>query len=63
MMTTRLYFEKLSPGLRAKLDANFRINQRPIGVRNTGVIRTRFETGSLIPGQAGILKRPITQAR
>ena len=63
MITTRFYFEKLSPGLRAKLDANFRINQRPFGVFNTGVIRTRFETGGLTPGQAGILHTQITQAK
>jgi hypothetical protein len=63
MITTRFYFEKLSPGLRAKLDANFRINQRPFGVFNTGIIRRTFETGTLSSKQAGILQTPITQAR
>ncbi len=64
MMTTKFYFENLSPGLRARLDANYRVNQRPFGMLNTCVNRTRFETLSLIPGRVGILKTtPIPQAR
>jgi hypothetical protein len=62
-MTIRLYFETLSPGLRAKLDAKYRTNQKTYRTLNNGVIRARFETGGFIPGPVEVIQIPTAQAR
>jgi hypothetical protein len=41
-MTVRLYFEKLSPGLKAKLDARYRVN-------TDRVLRVNIPNGSTRP--------------
>jgi hypothetical protein len=62
-MTIRLYFETLSPGLRAKLDAKYRMTQKPYRTLNPRVIRARFESGGFIPGPVEIVQIPTAQTR
>lgn len=62
-MTIRLYFETLSPGLRAKLDAKYRLNKKPNRVLNPVVIRTRLETGGFIPEPVEVVQVPSNQTR
>jgi hypothetical protein len=57
-MTIRTYFETLSPGLQAKLDAKYRMNQKQYRVFNTGAIQTRFETGNLMSKPVEMAKMP-----
>ncbi|HUT67155.1 MAG TPA: hypothetical protein VMW86_01215 [Dehalococcoidales bacterium] len=44
-MAIRLYFEKLSPGLHAKLDAKYRTNNKSNHRYNVAGIRARLERG------------------
>jgi hypothetical protein len=62
-MTIRLYFETLSPGLRARLDARYRMNKKPYHTFSPGVIRARFETGGIVPGPVEVVPLPAAQAR
>jgi hypothetical protein len=62
-MTIRLYFETLSPGLHARLDARYRMNRKPGRIFQPGVVRTRFASGGFIPTPVEVLQVPTTPAR
>ncbi len=48
-MTVRMYFEKLSPGLKAKLDARYRVKNsrtlKDIGASNLRLTRNHYGIG------------------
>lgn len=44
-MAIRLYFEKLSPGLHARLDGKYRTNKKSSPRYNVAGIRARLEWG------------------
>lgn len=44
-MAIRLYFEKLSPGLHAKLDAKYRTSKKPVQELDVAGIRAKLERG------------------
>lgn len=62
-MTIRLYFETLSPGFHARLDAKYRMQQKSLRAFNTVIYRARLETGNIFPVPADMLKVPAGQAR
>jgi hypothetical protein len=62
-MTTKLYFETLSPGLRARLDARYRMNRKPHQLFRPSFGRGRLEAGGLVPPAVEFLQTPALPAR
>jgi hypothetical protein len=62
-MTTKLYFETLSPGLRARLDARYRLDRKPHRLFHPAFSRGRLEAGGLVPAAVESLQTPALPAR
>jgi hypothetical protein len=60
-MDVRFYFEKPSPGLRAKLDAKYRTNKTTLRGFSAGAVHTRLETGNFIIKPVDIVQIPSSR--
>ncbi len=49
-MTIRFYFEKLSPGLHARLDGKYRTNKKHNHGYDAAGIRAKLERGGFVTG-------------